>query len=440
MSDDAVHLGSNVGSGDPLVSPQQKRAFAQSTARINVAHGPVRSGKTVALEILRWFEYVCDAPRGDLLMAGKTMKSLERNVLRPLKDWFGPLVEYSLGKKEAQIAGRRVELEGANDQRAEDKIRGMTVAGALMNEITLMPESFFRQTLARMSVPGAKLFGSTNPDSPYHWLREGFLTREEELDLRQWRFRLEDNLFLDTGYVEALKAEYTGMWHKRFIQGLWVLAAGAIYSMFSEKTHVRELPDHRRRKVQRFVVDCDYGTSNPTTFSLKGLWHEACADGRERGFAHAFREHYHDGRKEGQKTDAEHAQDLIDWLPARVGKRRIDPQVYVDPSAASFIQELRARGFDVVEAENDVIDGIRFVSSMLDGEAEADGWPRLTFDPGCEETPKEYASYVWDEKAQDRGEDKPLKERDHCPDRDRYGLYTTLGVDSGVYGGSTVTL
>jgi len=408
----------------PIWSDMQKRAVAQSTARINLAHGPVRSGKTVALEVLRWFEYVNEAPKGDLLMAGKTMKSLERNVLRPLKDWWGGAVDYSLGKKEAQICGRRVELEGANDERAEDKIRGMTLAGALCNEVTLMPQSFFRQTLARMSAPGAKLFGSTNPDSPYHWLKTDFLDREDELDLRQWRFELDDNIFLDDDYVQSLKAEYTGMWYSRFIEGQWVLAAGAVYQNFDAATHVRPLPGDR--DPEAYIVDVDYGTSNPTTFSLKGIWHEEAEDGQTRPFAHVLSEHYHDGRADGQKTDAEHAQDLVDWLPERVGDQSIDPTVYLDPSAASFMAELRSRGLDVRPADNDVLDGIRFVSSMLSRRAARDGLPGLTFDPSCTESPKEYSSYVWDEKAQKRGEDKPLKERDHCPDRDRYGLFTHL--------------
>jgi len=419
MSDDAVHLGSDVGGTDPLVSPQQRRAFAQSTARLNIAHGPVRSGKTVALEILRWFEYVNTAPSGDLLMAGKTMKSLERNVLRPLKDWFGPLIEYSLGKKEADIAGRRVELEGANDERAEDKIRGMTLAGALCNEMTLMPESFFRQTLARMSVAGAKLFGSTNPDSPYHWLREDFLSREDELDLRQWRFRLEDNIFLDDSYVESLKAEYTGMWYQRFIEGLWVLAAGAVYSMFSESRHVQKCPIDLD-EVETWRVPIDYGTSNPTTFALHGYWH----GDSDKPHAHCFDEYYHSGRDGKQKTDEQYVQELLGFIPDQL--KQEDFWVVVDPSAASFITACEAHGLRVKPAENAVLDGIRFVASML-------GDDRYTINPSCEHTIREYQSYVWDEKAQQRGEDKPKKERDHCPDRDRYGLYTTLGIDDSLF-------
>jgi PBSX family phage terminase large subunit len=423
MSDDAVHLESSVGGSDPLVSPQQKRAFAQSTARTNIAWGPVRSGKSVGIEFLRWFEFVAttDPLGGEYLMAGKTLKSLERNVLRPMQRWFGAgLVEWSRHQKEATIAGQRVELEGANDEGAVEKVTGMTLRGAVFNEITLFPENFFNQTLARLSVPGAKLFGTTNPGSPHHWLKENYLDREEELDLRQWRFRLEDNIFLGSDYVESLKAEYTGMWYKRYILGLWVLAAGAIYDMFSTDRHVQDCPV-APKDVEKWRVPVDYGTSNPTTFALHGYWHEGGSDSKEP-HAHCFDEYYHSGREGRQKTDQAYVEDLVDFIP---GGLMGDVVVVCDPSAASFITACEERGLRVQPAENAVIDGIRFVASML-------GDDRYTIDPGCTETIREYQSYVWDEKAQKRGEDKPKKEHDHTCDRDRYGLYTTLGVPSPV--------
>lgn len=428
---EAGRLGTEVGGSDPLVSPKQRDVFAQSTARLNIAWGPVRSGKSVGLEFLRWFEYVQGAPTGgELLMAGKTLKSLERNVLIPLKRWFGDgLISYSLGKKEAYIGTRRVELEGANDKGAVDKVTGMTLAGACFNELTLFPRNFFNQTLARLSVPNAKLFATTNPDSPFHWLKEEYLDRASELSLRHWRFRLTDNIFLDSEYVEALKAEYTGMWFKRYILGMWVLAAGAIYEMFSTEEHLRELDEDRIPQIEGFFVDADYGTSNPTTFSLKAYWHEETERGPEKPFAHTLTEYYYDGSQEGQQTDEQFVEDLKDWLPSRFGPYEIDPVIYCDPSAASFIAALRAHGFNVQPAENAVIDGIRYVSSMLAGQAARDGRPRLTWSPDCKETPKEYSSYVWDEKAQKRGEDRPLKERDHTCDRDRYGLWTHFGAE-----------
>lgn len=395
---------------------------ANSTARINVAHGSVRSGKSVGLEFYRWWEYAVRGPEGDLLMAGKTLKTLERNVLRPMKQlWGSRWVDYSLGKKEARIAGRRIELEGGNNERAQDKIQGMTLAGAMINEASLVPESFWNQILGRMSVPGAKLFATTNPDSPYHWLKQNYLDRSDELDLKEWHFTLDDNTFLDPAYVGSLKAEYTGLWYKRYILGLWVLAAGAIYDMFHEERHVRDCPVDVGR-IERWVVPVDYGTSNPTTFALHGYWRG------DEPSAHCFSEYYHSGREGRQKTDAQYVNDLVDFIPDR-----LTPTIIIDPSAASFIEACKQRGLKAQPADNAVVDGIRFVASML-----AAG--RYTIDPSCTHTIREYQSYVWDEKAQQRGEDKPLKKHDHTCDRDRYGLYTTLGVPSPTYTGDTIYL
>ena len=170
----------------------------------------------------------------------------------------------------------------------------MTLAGAMLNEITLQPESFFNQCLARMSVRGAQLFGSTNPDSPYHWLKEKYLDREEQLNLRQWKFEIDDNPFLDPEYVASLKAEYTGLWYKRFILGLWVMAAGSVYDMWSDN-NVKKLPADT--KINKWIVGCDYGTSNPCTFSLKGLY---SIDGKTH--IHTFREYYYKGIVTGKHS------------------------------------------------------------------------------------------------------------------------------------------
>src|SRR5690606_17299071 len=139
---------------------------------------------------------------------------------------------------------------------AVTKIQGLTLVGAMGDELSLTPESFFTMILSRLSVRGAKLFGTTNPDAPAHWLKRKFLARAGELDLATWHFTLEDNPALDPAYVAALKREYTGLWYKRYIQGLWVQAEGAIYDMFDPDRHVvSTLPT----LVQHWV-GVDYGT------------------------------------------------------------------------------------------------------------------------------------------------------------------------------------
>jgi PBSX family phage terminase large subunit len=327
------------------------QSIRESNARINIWEGSVRSSKTIC-SLVRWLLYLRDGPPGDLLMVGKTERTLKRNILDPLEHIVGSKnFRYKIGAGEGQLFGRRVYIAGANDERAAGKIQGLTLAGAYGDELSLWPESFFTMLLSRLSVPGAKLFGTTNPDSPYHWLKVNYLDRAGELNLKSWHFTLEDNLNLDPAYVEALKKEYTGLWYKRFILGLWVLAEGAIYDMWDDAKHVRPAP----QDLKRFIVAVDYGTSNPCTFGLYG-WHDS-----SKPVVYLTREYWYDARATGrQKTDAEYADDFKEWL----GEIRPEA-IYVDPSAASFIAELRKRGFRVKDADNDVIDGIRFVASML---------------------------------------------------------------------------
>lgn len=393
--------------------------IARSTARINLAEGSVRSSKTVST-LMRWTEYAFCGPQGDLLMVGKTERTLKRNILDPLGEFLGPdLFQYTHGTGEATIFGRRVYLAGAADERAEGKIRGSTLAGAYGDEVTLWPESFFAMLLSRLSVSGAKFFGSTNPDGPFHWLKTGYLDRADLVRagiLRRWTFTLDDNPHLDPAFVAALKQEYVGLWYKRFILGLWVMAEGAIYDMFEESRHVRPSAGI----AGQLIAAVDYGTTNPFTAGL----YLVPADRRAKR-AHLVRELWWDSAAQGrQKTDQQYVADVKQWLdndrPA---------VIYVDPSAASFIVAARQAGLPVKAANNDVLEGIRFVSSLL-------GAGDFTVDPSCEHTVREFQSYAWDPKAAKRGEDAPLKAHDHAMDRNRYALYTHF---KGFGGGQVAT-
>lgn len=388
---------------------------------INILSGSVRSGKTV-LANLRWLGELAKAVDhdGDMLMVGKTERTLQRNVLNPMRYETGGIFDYTPGTGIAKFGGREIHLVGANDERAEGKIRGATYYKAYVDEASLVPESFWQMLISRLSLSGSQMFATTNPDSPYHYLKLQYIDRAADLDLTHITFRLEDNLALDPAYVDNLKHTYTGLWYKRFVLGLWVQAAGAIYDMWDPDRHVKTLtfdPDG-------FFAACDYGTSNPCTF---GLYAYAFID--KQPYVHLLKEYYYDGRESGQKTDGEYADDFGAFL----GAQHRNVTVYIDPSAASFTTELRKRGFVAQAGENDVIDGIRVIGTML---AQA----RYTVDPSCTHTARQYSSYIWDEKAQTRGEDKPLKEHDHCPDRDRYGIYTRFGGERTLTGARLWTI
>jgi PBSX family phage terminase large subunit len=415
----------------PIIHPNSKseESLYRSTRRLNIWEGSVRSGKTIS-SILRWVKWVVtEAPdEGELLMTGKTYKTMERNVLNPIIDMLGSRnAWYNRGTGEFFIQGcnRPINIIGANDERSQEKIRGATICGAYGDELTLWPESFFKMLLSRLSVKGAKFFGTTNPDSPYHWLKKEYINRQHELDMAVFHFILEDNPFLDPDYVSSLKKEYTGLWYKRFIDGLWVLAEGAVYDMWDDDLHTldvramleADVKGGRRGqpRFRRYFVAIDYGTNNPCTFGLYGFDKGVVTMGGKAIIPKVYleREYYWDSNVTSrQKTDAQYGDDFVKWLGG------IRPEaIYVDPSALSFISELRHRGYRVTEAKNDVLDGIRFVGKLLSA-------GKFLIDKSCEHTTGEFSAYVWDTKAQARGEDKPIKEHDHAMDRNRYGLYT----------------
>lgn len=402
------------------LSPKQLRSIAEADARINVWHGSIRSGKTIG-SLIRWLIYLADPPTGGrYLMVGKTLQTIERNVIEPLQDeaLFGPLarlVRHTPGASTAIILGKVVHLVGANDARSEEKLRGVTCAGAYVDEVTVLPEQFWNQLLGRCSVPGAKVFATTNPDSPGHWFLKKFLLRAGELDLRDWRFGLADNPSLTDEYVAAISAEYVGLWYRRFILGEWVAAEGAIYDMWDPARHViggvdddLALPDGET--PTRWWIGVDYGTTNPFAAIL--------ATTTDRGRVVAVDEWRWDPTKERQSlTDTEFSERMRRWLDARRMAWGAAPDwVFVDPSAASFkVQLWRDEVEGIRDADNDVIDGIRVVASAL-----ASG--RHVVHARCAGLIEEFPGYVWDPKATLKGEDRPMKTADHSLDADRYAV------------------
>ncbi|MFC3980186.1 PBSX family phage terminase large subunit [Streptosporangium jomthongense] len=394
------------------LSPKQIRSVVEAEARINLWEGSVRSGKTIA-SLLKWLMFVANPPRGgELVMVGRTRDSIFRNAFGPLTnpDIFGTLasqVHYNNGAPTATILGRTVHVLGANDAKAEPKVRGMTGAGAYVDEGTTIPKDFFDQLNARCSVPGARLFVTTNPDNPAHWLRKQYMLRPTETSLRSWHFQLDDNPHLPAEYVATLKSTYVGLWYRRFILGHWVQAEGAVYDMWDEQRHVVDvLP----QIVQWISVGVDYGTTNPFAALMLALG----VDGR----LYLTREYRYDSKLAHRSlTDAEYSQRLRAWLAQ--GEH---PQyVVVDPSAKSFRVQLHNDGIVSTLGNNDVVDGIRTVASLL-----ATG--QLLVHRSCEGWIEEVAGYAWDDEKAEDGEDVPIKADDHSLDAGRYGIFTTRAV------------
>lgn len=369
--------------------------------RINMLEGSVRSGKTFS-SLIVWALWLATRPEtGSYLMVGKTITTLKRNCLEPMQMLLGEEnMRVNLSTKHAKIFGRKVYLEGAANAESENKIRGLTLHGAYLDEATLAPRDFFVMLLSRLSAPGAQLFATTNPDSPRHWLKVEFLDNPDVESYRT-KFLLDDNTTLPADYIKNLKREYTGVFYSRFILGEWVAAEGAIYPMFDRKIHVSD----KVPKLHAHWIGCDYGHTNPTAF----LRLAAGEDGR----IWVTDEYYHMADKSGAKSPKQYARDMA----AFAAKGPSPDMVVIDPSAEGFILQLRedAPGLRIRRADNAVREGIQLVASAMDAGI-------LMIHPRCRHLIDEIQGYSWDPKAQAHGEDKPIKTADHACDALRYAM------------------
>lgn len=378
---------------------------------INILEGSVRSGKTFIVN-LAWTLFILNSPHDVFLMSGESTDSLYRNVIGDMIFILGRsrAVYQDSAKGGAQLIinyngkTKICYCRGGSKANDEGKIRGITIAGWMADEITLHHESFVKQALSRMSLEGAKAFWTTNPDSPYHYIKTEYIDKAQEKGYYHWHFNLDDNLTLSEEYKKNIKNAYSGVFYQRFILGLWILAEGVIYDMFNKAIHV--VPTMERKYTKKYI-SIDYGTQNPTTFGMYGK--------DDTGQWYKIKEYHHSGREEKlQKTDVEYADDLEKFMD-----HDKSITVIVDPSAASFIAELRKREIKVRKAKNDVLEGIRNVGNALKNGL-------IVFNDCNIETFKEFETYIWDEKASIKGEDKPVKENDHHMDNLRYWCNTIL--------------
>ena len=377
-----------------------------------ICDGAIRSGKTVCMS-LSFVIWAMESFSGcNFALCGKTIGSLRRNVVRMLKTMLisrGYIVSEHRADNVITVKNSNAEnyfyMFGGKDESSQDLIQGITLAGVLLDEVALMPESFVNQATARCSVTGSKFWFNCNPDGPYHFFKREWIDKSDSKNMLYLHFVMDDNLSLSEDVKQRYKTQWTGVFYRRYIKGEWAMAEGVIYDMFDRSAHViNKLPE---MLTDVTYISVDYGTLNPTVFLM---WQKA-VDGRWI----CVKEYYYDGRKSGkQKTDEEYADDLVEFTNSKNIK-----SIIVDPSAASFIACIKKRKFIVKKAKNEVIDGIRFTGSLLKNN-------RIAFAVQCINTQKEFGSYIWDEKAAKYGEDKPVKEHDHAMDAVRYFCNTII--------------
>lgn len=371
-----------------------------------ICDGAVRSGKTLCMGI----SFICWAfsrfEDRSFAICGKTIRGVRRNLVTDLLPVLGGLgfgVEDRVSQNMVTLTsgGRknRFYLFGGKDEAAASLIQGITLAGVLFDEVALMPRSFVEQALARCSVEGAKFWFNCNPEHPGHWFYREWIEKRKERNALYLHFTMDDNPSLSEETKNRYRRLFSGVFYQRFIEGKWVAGQGLVYPFAGDL-----LCDVPQGTWEDWAVSCDYGTVNPASFGLWGLM---------AGCWYRVDEYYFDSRAAGeQRTDEEHYRALELLCGGRPVKT-----VTVDPSAASFLQVIGRHGrFRAVPAKNEVLDGIRQVSTAL-----KEG--RIRVCRNCRDAAREFSLYRWNDSL---AKDAPVKENDHAMDDIRYFVSTLL--------------
>ena len=403
-------------------SPKQRQVLTWwQTGRWQalICDGAVRSGKTfcMGLSFFLWAQHNFNGRQ--FALCGKTVGALRRNLLTelvPCLRRIGMEVRENRSANTLTVvyAGHRNQflLFGGKDASSAALIQGSTLAGLLLDETALMPRAFVEQAVARCSVRGSRLWFNCNPEGPEHWFYKEWIEKAESRGALRLHFTMEDNPGLPPEIRQRYERLYTGVFYRRFVLGEWAAAQGLVYDFFDPDKDAAEVPDG---PFSAWRVSVDYGTVNPLSM---GLW------GEKNGVWYRVDEVYYDSRREGrQKTDAEYAE-MLEQLAAGRDIQR----VIVDPSAASFIETLRRKGWQVMKADNDVADGIRVTADLLRQR-------RIVLCRPCRDCLREMALYCWDERS---GRDAPRKEHDHAMDEMRYFAMDLAGERSGGFAAISV--
>lgn len=380
-----------------VTSPKQNQSFLNSTHRFNIWVGAVRSGKTFS-SIRKFIDRIKHGVPGDAMIIGVNRGAIQRNILSPMYKILGFPAPSPVSNK-ATLFGRDIHFIGAPDISAVTTIQGSTLAYAYVDEATCIPEAFWKMLESRLSVPGAQLFATANPEGPLHYLKKDYIDRPDLHDIITWQFNLDDNPVLDETYKKAIKSSYTGVFYKRFILGEWAQATGSIFDSWDNlNVYSKDYPS-----PSFYCAGIDYGTVNPTACYIAAispnLWPQIRIE----------KEYYFDSKKYGRmKTDRELSQDIYEFL-----RYHSINALYVDPAAASLKLELRNKNLPVIDANNDVLFGIKLMTQYISGK-------NLMVHQSCKTLIEQCQNYAWCPKAAQRGEDRPIKEQDHAVDAVRY--------------------
>ncbi|WP_206460227.1 PBSX family phage terminase large subunit [Anaerovorax sp. IOR16] len=382
-----------------------------------IADGAIRSGKTVSMA-LSFIMWAMDTfGEENFAMCGKTIGSFRRNVLTVLK-----LMLWSRGYKwKDHRADNLLEVTrkgatnyfyifGGKDERSQDLIQGITLAGVFFDEVALMPESFVNQATGRCSVEGSKFWFNCNPSNPSHWFKKEWIDKAKEKALVYLHFTMDDNLSLSEKIKERYRSMYTGVFFKRFILGLWVAAEGVIYGQFADKPEAYTLKfkdDAEKKKycsdIEFITIGIDFGGNRSLTTFVASAFH------RRFTKVTALKDHNIKGKKGDIDSDKVN-QEFISFyqilqkeypnIPIRYCFADSEAQYLIN----GLVKACRKAGINIQigdSSKNEIVQRIYCGNTLLNT-------GRMIIHEDCTRLSAGLQGAVWDAKAAEQGKDVRL--------------------------------
>lgn len=392
---------------------------------IMIADGSIRSGKTIACicSFLRWS--LAHFSGENFILAGKTIGTLKKNVIGPLlqivEAWGLPYHFVRSSENYVEIGGNMYYLYDANNQSSQDRLQGLTAAGAYADEVALFPENFVEQMIGRCSLEGSKIYMNCNPENPNHYVKTELIDKAKEKNIYHLHFTLDDNLTLSPKTKERYQRMFTGVFYKRFILGEWAQTEGLVYQEFADKK--AQFVASLAPPIHYAVIGVDFGGSKSGhSFTLTGF---------TQGFKQVvvLDEYYHNNIKNGRLSPKEVEGAFLDFVQRAKSKYKVY-EVYCDSAEQTLIEGLRVAaaqahlGIEVKNALKGPINNrIAFYNSLI-------AQRRFLIMSHCQETIKALEMAVYDSK-------KPVKDErldDGSTNIDSLDSmeYTTEGLQSSI--------
>lgn len=265
------------------ISPKQGKvlAFIEREESILVADGSVRSGKTTIMTMAFIIWAMDNFNSTNFAICGKTVTSAERNIILPLQQIENLPYVMSYRRSDRRLTVKCGSREnffyvfGGKDESSYALIQGITLAGVLFDEVALMPRSFVDQAIARtLTFANAKLWFNCNPENPNHWFYQDFI-KNPRSDVVNLHFLMTDNPIMTPAEIEKAGRMFTGVFHQRYILGLWVRAEGVIFRQFADDSSrwvAETLSDEDKKEIKYITFGIDFGeNTSHTVFIATGI-------------------------------------------------------------------------------------------------------------------------------------------------------------------------